>query len=40
MIKLKNIFYKIYDYLHFCFNKHKTDKIPNTYKCLNNESFA
>ena len=26
MIKLKNIFYKIYDYLHFCFNKHKTDK--------------
>lgn len=39
MIKLKNIFYKIYDYLHFCFNKHKTDKIPNTYKCLNNESL-
>lgn len=42
MIKLKNIFYKIYDYLHFCFNKHKinnTDKTLNTYKCLNNESL-
>ena len=39
MIGLKNIFHKIYDYLHLRFKKyqsHKTDKTFNIYKCSDN----
>ena len=36
MIRLKNIFHRIYNYLHICFNKHKTYKTFNIYKCSDN----